>query len=149
MTETQTETVALAGSREKPILLVSAAVLVDGDNRVLLARRPQGKHLGGLWEFPGGKLQAGETPEDAVIRELQEELGVHTQAKCLHPLTFASHPYEEFHLMMPLFICRKWGGPAVPKEGQELAWVKPGQLRDYPMPPADAPLISAIQDQLM
>ncbi|MEM6903441.1 MAG: 8-oxo-dGTP diphosphatase MutT [Pseudomonadota bacterium] len=144
-----TETVSLAGSRDRPILLVSAAVLVDSDNRVLLARRPQGKHLGGLWEFPGGKLNPGETPEEAVIRELQEELGVHTQAKCLYPLSFASHPYEDFHLMMPLFICRKWGGPAVAKEGQELAWVTPARLRDYPMPPADAPLISAIQDELM
>ena len=145
----QTDTVSLAGVREKPILLVSAAVLVDDDNRVLLARRPQGKHLGGLWEFPGGKLHAGENPEDAVIRELKEELNVHTQAKCLHPLTFASHAYADFHLMMPLYICRKWSGPVEPLEGQEIAWVKPAQLRDYPMPPADAPLISAIQDQLM
>ncbi len=145
----ENDTVSLAESRAKPILLVSAAVLVDGDNRILLARRPQGKHLGGLWEFPGGKLQAGETPEDAVIRELKEELNVHTQAKCLHPLTFASHAYADFHLMMPLYICRKWSGQAEPLEGQELVWVKPVQLRDYPMPPADAPLISAIQDQLM
>ena len=145
----ENDTVSLAETRAKPILLVSAAVLVDGDNRILLARRPQGKHLGGLWEFPGGKLQSGETPEDAVIRELKEELNVHTQAKCLHPLTFASHAYADFHLMMPLYICRKWSGPAEPLEGQELAWVKPAHLRDYPMPPADAPLISAIQDQLM
>ena len=143
------ETVALVGERDKPILLVSAAVLVDGDNRVLLARRPHGKHLGGLWEFPGGKLQPGETPEEAVIRELQEELDVHTQAKCLHPLTFASHAYPDFHLMMPLYICRKWSGSASGQEGQEIAWGKPARLRDYPMPPADEPLISAIQDQLL
>jgi 8-oxo-dGTP diphosphatase len=136
-------------NENRPILLVSACVLVDGDNRVLLARRPQGKHMGGLWEFPGGKIHGGETPEQALIRELAEELGVHTQAKCLHPLSFASHPYADFHLLMPVFICRKWAGNPEPKEGQELEWVKPARLRDYPMPPADEPLISAIQDKLM
>lgn len=133
----------------RPILLVSAVVVVDEAGQVLLARRPQGKHLGGLWEFPGGKLAPGETPEQAAIRELQEELGIQTQAKCLHPLSFASHPYADFHLLMPVFICRRWAGEPTPHEGQELAWVRPARLRDYPMPPADEPLISAIQDALL
>lgn len=136
---------AAAGS---PILIVAACALVDGDNRVLLAERPPGKTLAGLWEFPGGKLHIGETPETCLIRELAEELGVTVESPCLAPLTFASHTYETFHLLMPLFICRKWQGIARPLEGQRLAWVRPGKLRDYPMPPADAPLIPPLIDLL-
>jgi len=129
-------------------LLVSAVALVDADGRVLLAQRPEGKSMAGLWEFPGGKVEAGETPEVALIRELQEELGVDTWQSCLAPLTFASHSYEGFHLLMPLFICRKWQGIPQPREGQVLQWVRPMALRDYPMPPADVPLIPVLQDWL-
>ena len=130
------------------LLFVVAAALVDADKRVLIAQRPPGKQLAGLWEFPGGKLQAGERPETALIRELAEELGITVQEACLAPLTFASHAYPEFHLLMPLYICRRWEGMARPLEGQTLQWAKPGKLRDYPMPPADAPLIPALIDML-
>lgn len=126
-------------------ILVAAALLIDTDGRVLLAQRPEGKSLGGLWEFPGGKVEPGETPEAALIRELHEELGIETWRSCLAPLTFASHAYADFHLLMPLFACRRWEGIANPREGQRLAWVKPGNLSDYPMPPADLPLIPMIR----
>jgi 8-oxo-dGTP diphosphatase len=132
----------------RPVLLVVACALVDAEGRVLIAERPAGKALAGLWEFPGGKLRAGEGPEACLIRELREELGIIVEAPCLAPLTFASHMYEAFHLMMPLFICRKWTGFATPLEGQRLAWVRPSKLRDFPMPPADAPLIPALIDML-
>ncbi len=128
------------------MLLVVACALVDPDGRVLMARRPEGKAMAGLWEFPGGKVQSGELPEDALIRELKEELGIDVTAACLAPLTFASHSYEAFHLLMPLYVCRKWSGMAVPKEGQELKWIKPARMRDYPMPPADLPLIGHLMD---
>lgn len=130
------------------IILVSAVALIDPDGRVLLAQRPAGKSMAGLWEFPGGKVEPGETPEAALIRELGEELGIDTWASCLAPLTFASHAYDEFHLLMPLFACRKWQGIAAPREGQKLAWVRASDLRDYPMPPADIPLIPILRDWL-
>ncbi len=129
-------------------MLVVAVVLVDVDNRVLLAQRPAHKMLGGLWEFPGGKMEPGERPEQALIRELHEELGITVREACLAPLTFASHSYPEMHLLMPLFICRRWEGFVAPREGQALKWVRPGALRDYPMPPADEPLLPAILDLL-
>lgn len=129
-------------------VLVSAVALIDRDGRVLLAQRPEGKSMAGLWEFPGGKVEAGETPEVALIRELQEELGIDTWASCLAPLTFASHSYAEFHLLMPLFACRKWDGVPQSREGQTLAWVRPNKLRDYPMPEADIPLIPVLRDWL-
>ena len=132
----------------KPILLVTACALVDADNRVLLSQRPEGKALAGLWEFPGGKLEPGETPEEALVRELREEIGIETKVGCLAPLTFASHTYETFHLLMPLFICRRYEGIPVPREGQVLKWVRPLQMRDYPMPPADEPLIPFLIDLL-
>ena len=130
------------------IILVSAVALIDPDGRVLLAQRPEGKSLAGLWEFPGGKVEPGESPEAALIRELREELGIDTWASCLAPLTFASHAYPEFHLLMPLFACRKWEGIVRGAEGQNLAWVRPDRLHDYPMPPADIPLISILRDWL-
>ncbi|MCF8510178.1 MAG: (deoxy)nucleoside triphosphate pyrophosphohydrolase [Rhodobacteraceae bacterium] len=130
------------------IVLVSAVALIDADGRVLLAQRPEGKSLAGLWEFPGGKVEPGESPEAALIRELREELGIETKASCLAPLTFASHAYEQFHLLMPLFACRRWEGVATGREGQTLAWVRPERLRDYPMPPADLPLIPILRDWL-
>ena len=130
------------------LILVSAVALIDADGRVLLARRPPGKSMAGLWEFPGGKVEPGETPEHALMRELSEELGIETWASCLAPLTFASHAYETFHLLMPLFACRRWQGIPHPREGQELAWVRPDRLRDYPMPPADLPLIPVLRDWL-
>lgn len=130
------------------VVLVSAVALIDRDGRVLLAQRPEGKSMAGLWEFPGGKVEPGETPEAALIRELREELGIETWRSCLAPLTFASHAYDTFHLLMPLFACRKWEGTPVAREGQTLAWVKPAQLRDYPMPPADIPLIPILRDWL-
>ena len=129
-------------------LLVSAVALIDADGRVLLAQRPEGKSLAGLWEFPGGKVEPGETPEAALIRELKEELGIDTWRSCLAPLTFASHSYDDFHLLMPLFACRRWEGIATAQEGQTLAWVQPNRLRDYPMPPADLPLIPILRDWL-
>ena len=130
------------------IVLVSAVALIDTDGKVLLAQRPEGKSMAGLWEFPGGKVEAGETPEHALIRELEEELGINTWESCLAPLTFASHSYEDFHLLMPLFACRKWKGIPRPKEGQTLTWAEPKRLRDFPMPAADIPLIPIIRDWL-
>jgi len=130
------------------IVLVSAVALIDADGRVLLAQRPEGRSMAGLWEFPGGKVEPGETPEAALIRELKEELGIDTWQSCLAPLTFASHAYPEFHLLMPLFACRRWQGAATPREGQTLAWVRPAALRDYPMPPADLPLIPVLRGWL-
>ena len=136
------------------LVLVSAAALVDIDGRVLLAQRPDSKAMAGLWEFPGGKVEADETPEAALIRELREELGVDTAESCLAPLSFVSHAYDQtaktapFHLLMMLYVCRRWQGRPQPLEGGALKWVWPGQLRDYPMPPADKPLIAALQDLL-
>ena len=130
------------------IVLVSAVALIDADGRVLLAQRPEGKSMAGLWEFPGGKVEAGESPETALVRELEEELGIDTWESCLAPLTFASHSYESFHLLMPLFACRKWNGIPQSREGQALKWVRPDSLRDYPMPPADIPLIPILRDWL-
>ncbi len=129
-------------------LLVSAVALIDADGRILLAQRPEGKSMAGLWEFPGGKVEDGETPEIALIRELQEELGIDTWKSCLAPLTFASHSYKDFHLLMPLFACRKWQGMPQSKEGQALKWARANELRDYPMPPADIPLIPILRDWL-
>ena len=131
------------------ITLVVACALIDADNRVLIAQRPKHKALGGLWEFPGGKLEPTERPEAALIRELTEELGITVREECLAPLTFASHAYEDFHLLMPLFICRRWEGQAMGREGQALAWVRANKLRDYPMPPADIPLIAHLTDLLL
>ncbi|QRG07485.1 (deoxy)nucleoside triphosphate pyrophosphohydrolase [Xanthobacter dioxanivorans] len=130
------------------ITLVAACALVDGDNRVLVAQRPEGKALAGLWEFPGGKVEAGERPEATLIRELDEELGITVKEACLAPLTFASYPYETFHLLMPLWICRRWEGGIQKKEHQALQWLRPARLRDLPMPPADEPLIPALIDLL-
>ncbi|WP_380056045.1 8-oxo-dGTP diphosphatase MutT [Falsihalocynthiibacter sp. SS001] len=129
-------------------VLVSAVALIDVDSRVLIAQRPEGKSMAGLWEFPGGKVEAGETPEAALIRELHEELGIETWQSCLAPLTFASHTYESFHLLMSLFACRKWKGAPQPQEGQTLKWVRANELRNYPMPPADVPLIPILRDWL-
>ena len=130
------------------LLLVAACALVDADGRVLLAQRPEGKSMAGLWEFPGGKVEPGETPEQTLIRELEEELGIVTKAACLAPLTFASHAYESFHLLMPLFVCRRFEGAAHGREGQALKWVRPRDLRNFPMPPADEPLIPVLVDLL-
>ena len=127
------------------LVLVAACALIDSDGRVLLARRPEGKPMAGLWEFPGGKVEAGERPEETLIRELREELGITVSEPCLAPLTFASHAYAEFHLLMPLYVCRRWEGMVAPHEGQELTWVRASRLRDYDMPPADIPLISHLQ----
>ena len=124
------------------LVLVAACALVDADGRVLLAQRPQGKPMAGLWEFPGGKVETGERPEETLIRELEEELGIVVREPCLAPLTFASHAYPDFHLLMPLYVCRRWEGAVTPREGQTLAWVRPNKLRDYEMPPADVPLVS-------
>jgi len=133
---------------ERKILLVAACALLDQDGRILLAQRPEGKSLAGLWEFPGGKVEQGETPEETLVRELEEELGVSTKVACLAPLTFASHTYETFHLLMPLYVCRRYEGIPHGREGQAIKWVKPQALRDYPMPPADEPLIPFLQDLL-
>lgn len=130
------------------LLLVAACALVDADGRVLISQRPTGKPMAGLWEFPGGKVEAGETPEETLIRELREELGVDTSAACLAPLTFASHGYPDFHLLMPLYVCRRWQGAPQAREGQALKWVRPAALRDYPMPPADVPLIAPLIELL-
>jgi 8-oxo-dGTP diphosphatase len=130
------------------LTLVVAVALVDADKRVLIAQRPEGKQLAGLWEFPGGKLNPGERPEQALIRELKEELGIEVKEACLAPLTFASHAYETFHLLMPLYICRRWEGVPRPLEGQKLAWARVNELRNYPMPPADEPLIPMLRDML-
>ena len=135
-------------SRTKPILLVAAAALVDRDNRVLIARRPEGKSMAGLWEFPGGKVEPGETPEHALVRELTEELHIEVCDTCLAPFTFASHAYETFHLLMPLYLCRNWEGDISPREGQEVKWVRATRLAEYPMPPADLPLIPWLRDLL-
>ena len=129
-------------------VLVSAVALIDIDGRVLIAQRPEGKSIAGLWEFPGGKVEAGETPELALMRELEEELGIETWESCLAPLTFASHTYDDFHLLMPLFACRKWKGTPHGKEGQNLKWVRVNELKNYPMPPADEPLIAMMRDVL-
>jgi len=130
------------------LLLVSAVVLIDPDGRVLLTQRPEGKSMAGLWEFPGGKIEPGETPEEALIRELQEELGIDTWQSCLAPLSFASHSYDDFHLLMPVFACRKWQGIVQPREGQAMKWVRPPAMKDIPMPPADLPLIAVLRDWL-
>ena len=131
------------------VTLVVACALVDVDKRVLMAQRPEGKPLAGLWEFPGGKVERGERPEQTLIRELHEEIGITVSEACLAPLTFASHAYDDFHLLMPLYICRRWDGNVIAREGQNLAWVRPNKLRDYPMPPADVPLIPHLIDLLM
>ncbi|MEX0842574.1 MAG: 8-oxo-dGTP diphosphatase MutT [Xanthobacteraceae bacterium] len=130
------------------LLLVAACALVDADGRVLLAQRPAGKPMAGLWEFPGGKVEGGERPEETLIRELKEELGIVVQEACLAPLTFASHSYADFHLIMPLYVCRRWEGSVTAGEGQQLAWVRPNRLRDYPMPPADEPLVAHLMSLL-
>ena len=132
----------------REILLVAACALLDPDGRVLIAQRPVGKTMAGLWEFPGGKVEAGERPEDTLIRELEEELGIVVDEQCLAPLTFASHSYPEFHVLMPLYICRRWNGTVAPREGQRLVWVRPRELRNYPMPPADEPLVSHLTNLL-
>ena len=124
------------------VVLVVACALIDPDGRVLIAERPPGRSMAGLWEFPGGKVEAGERPEETLIRELREELGIAVKEACLAPLTFASHSYPDFHLLMPLYVCRRWEGTVTAQEGQRLRWVKPNQLREFPMPPADEPLIS-------
>jgi 8-oxo-dGTP diphosphatase len=131
---------------EKPLLLVAAAALIDADGRVLICQRPEGKNLAGLWEFPGGKVEAGETPEACLIRELEEELGIVVTHACLAPFVFASHSYEGFHLLMPLYLIRRWEGQVTAREHKALAWVKPSRLSDYPMPPADAPLVAWLRD---
>ena len=130
------------------LVLVAACALVDADGRVLIAQRPAGKAMAGLWEFPGGKIEPGEPPEQSLVRELKEELGIVVNVACLAPLTFASHAYPEFHLLMPLYVCRRWEGTVRALEGQKIAWVRPNRLRDYPMPPADEPLISHLMQLL-
>jgi len=130
------------------LILVAACALIDADGRVLIAQRPEGRTMAGLWEFPGGKVEQGERPEEALIRELREELGIAVKEACLAPLTFASHTYEEFQLLMPLYVCRRWEGIVTPLEGQQLKWVRPAKLKDYPMPPADLPLIPHLIDLL-
>jgi len=131
------------------LVLVAACALIDTDGRVLLAERPAGKSMAGLWEFPGGKIEAGERPEETLIRELKEELGIDVKEPCLAPLTFASHAYPDFHLLMPLFVCRRWDGTVTALEAQRLAWVRPNRLREYKMPPADEPLIAHLMTLLM
>ena len=135
-------------SAAKPTLLVVAVALIDADGRVLVSRRPEGKPMAGLWEFPGGKVHDAETLEAALIREMREELAIDTAQSCLAPFTFASHEYDDFHLLMPLYVCRVWKGIVTPREGQELKWLRPDELRDYPMPPADAPLVAMLRDWL-
>lgn len=138
----------MASGSHVPLILVVACALVDVDGRVLLAQRPEGKAMAGLWEFPGGKVEAGERPETTLIRELEEELGIEVREPCLAPLAFASHGYDAFHLLMPLYVCRRWEGTPVAREGQTLAWVRPREMRGWPMPPADLPLISHLVDLL-
>jgi 8-oxo-dGTP diphosphatase len=138
----------MSESNALPIILVVAVALIDVDGRVLIAQRPEGKKMAGLWEFPGGKVDPGETPEVALIRELKEELGIDTKESCLAPFTFASHEYDDFHLLMPLYLCRRWWGSIVPQEGQAVKWVRPVRLGDYPMPPADKPLVAMLRDFL-
>ncbi|WP_421790605.1 8-oxo-dGTP diphosphatase MutT [Hyphobacterium sp.] len=132
----------------RPVLLVAACALQDADGRVLIAKRPAGKAMAGLWEFPGGKVEPNETPEQAIVRELREELGIEPCESCLQPFAFASHPYADFHLVMPLFICRRWDGFMAPQEGQEIAWVKPNKLKNYELAPADEPLAAELRDRL-
>jgi 8-oxo-dGTP diphosphatase len=139
---------ATTGAEPLPVVLVVAVALVDTDGRVLLAQRPAGKSMAGLWEFPGGKVQPGETPEAALIRELKEELDIDVTEACLAPLTFASHRYERFHLLMPLYVCRRWNGIVTPREGQALTWVRAQRLDQYEMPPADKPLLAMLRDLL-
>jgi len=139
---------AATGAEGVPLVLVVAVALVDVDGRVLLTQRPPGKAMAGLWEFPGGKVHEGETPEAALIRELKEELDIDVAEACLAPLTFASHRYERFHLLMPLYVCRRWNGTLTPREGQALTWVRPARLDDYAMPPADKPLVAVLRDWL-
>jgi 8-oxo-dGTP diphosphatase len=136
------------GAERPPLLPVVCVALVDADGRVLLARRPEGKPMAGLWEFPGGKVHDGEMPEAALIRELKEELSIDVAEACLAPFTFASHRYERFHVLLLLYVCRRWEGTVTPLEGQELAWVRPVRMADYPMPPADKPLVPMLQDLL-
>lgn len=138
----------MSATPPKKLLLVAACALVDADGRVLIAQRPEGKQLAGLWEFPGGKVEPGESPEETVVRELGEELGIETKVACLAPLTFASHAYDDFHLLMPLYVCRRFWGIPQSREGQAIKWVRPAKLRDYPMPPADEPLIPPLIDLL-
>jgi 8-oxo-dGTP diphosphatase len=138
----------MSDTKNLPILLVVAAGLIDVDGRVLIAQRPEGKKMAGLWEFPGGKVDPGETPEAALIRELKEELSIDTKESCLAPFTFASHEYDDFHLLMPLYLCRRWWGSVVPREGQAVKWVRPARLGDYPMPPADKPMVAMLRDFL-
>ena len=138
----------MGGATFNSLVLVAAVALVDVDGRVLLAQRPEGKTMAGLWEFPGGKVDPGETPEAALIRELKEELAIDTKESCLAPFTFASHEYDDFHLLMPLYLCRRWWGSIVPQEGQAVKWVRPVRLGDYPMPPADKPLVAMLRDFL-
>ena len=133
---------------DRPLVLVAAIALVDIDNRVLIAQRPEGKAMAGLWEFPGGKVEPGETPEAALIREVQEELAIDTSESCLAPFTYASHTYDDFHLLMPLYVCRTWSGDLVAREHQAIKWVRPMRLADYPMPPADAPFVAMLRDFL-
>jgi 8-oxo-dGTP diphosphatase len=132
----------------KPVVLVAAVALIDADGRVLVAQRPAGKSMAGLWEFPGGKVEPGETPEAALIRELKEELAIDVSSACLAPFTFASHDYEDFHLLMPLYVCRRWRGRPAPREGQAVKWLAPAKLADLPMPPADKPLVAMLRDLL-
>jgi len=134
--------------RDLPVVLVAAVALVDGEGRVLLARRPEGKAMAGLWEFPGGKVEPGEPPETALVRELKEELGIDVAKSCLAPFTFASHRYDDFHLLMPLYVCRVWDGIVAPREGQALKWLRPGDMSPRAMPPADAPLVALLRDFL-
>ena len=138
----------MAVGGDNSIILVVAVALVDADGRVLIAQRPDNKTMGGLWEFPGGKVEFGELPEEALIRELYEELGIDVSENCLAPFTFASHGYLDFHLLMPLYVCRVWEGKVTPKEGQKLKWVRPLELKKYPMPPADVPLVAMLRDLL-
>ena len=138
----------MAVGGDNSVILVVAVALVDADGRVLIAQRPDNKTMGGLWEFPGGKVEFGELPEEALIRELYEELGIDVSENCLAPFTFASHGYLDFHLLMPLYVCRVWEGKVTPKEGQKLKWVRPLELKKYPMPPADVPLVAMLRDLL-